>query len=711
MFAALRGSLGDADQAKIDEMLKRGMTMEQIIKHFMEGHMDEGNNEELPTLAEIMSKTREEVKDKIKNLMNDPNASTEDIFNALRNGMGKAEQAKIDEMLKLGMSMEDIIKHFMDGGMGDAKADQQKERDALKSKLKNLLDDPNAKTEDVFAAMMSQLSKEDQKKVKDMMKKGMTKEEIIKLFMTGGLDDKESVQKAKDELKLKLHNLLEDPNAKTEDIFNTLRSQLGVDDQAKIDAMLAKGMSMEQIINHFMKGGMDEVVEESEFSKKMKAMVGGKDLTEQQMLDLMKSQLGEDSKAALEEMLKSGMSLADAMKHFMEHGKTEEEEQAEKNERMRAALEDPNMTIEEKMQLLKENLSDEAKAAMDKLLAEGYTMEEVMNLMKNHGDNLEGLAAAAKAMNNDESKKAQRLKNALDDPNMSTEDKMKLLQENLSDEAKAAMDKLLAEGYTMEEVMNLMKTHGNDVAGLTAAANALNNEETDFKKRMKELAGGQDLTEEQMLELMKSQLGSGSRAELEKMLAQGYSMEDAMAFMMRNGKTEEQEQAILAEKIRKGMDGKNMTEKEKIDFLRANLSDEAKAAMDDLLAQGYTMEEVIELFKKHGNNLNAIDQELMCPTVEFEDEPPDAHLYADRDVFSMIDQEKVKAEVPYMSPSIKNLTFKQFIDKVQKLVKGRKLTHRYGDQAGNENLCKPNFFAERSWTSWSSGWGGCTFRR
>ena len=88
--------------------------------------MDEGNNEELPTLAEIMSKTREEVKDKIKNLMNDPNASTEDIFNALRNGMGKAEQAKIDEMLKLGMSMEDIIKHFMDGGMGDAKADQQK---------------------------------------------------------------------------------------------------------------------------------------------------------------------------------------------------------------------------------------------------------------------------------------------------------------------------------------------------------------------------------------------------------------------------------------------------------------------------------------------------------------------------------------------------------------------------------------------------------
>merc|ERR1719491_303278 len=91
---------------------------------------------------------------------------------------------------------------------------------------------------------------------------------------------------------------------------------------------------------------------------------------------------------------------------------------------------------------------------------------------------------------------------------------------------------------------------------------------------------------------------------------EGVSLQDAMSFMMRNGKTEEQEQAVLAEKIRSGMEGKNMTDREKIDFLREHLSDEAKAAMDDLLAQGYSMEEVIELFTKFGNNLNAIDQEL-----------------------------------------------------------------------------------------------------
>jgi transposase len=407
----------------------------------------------------------------------------------------------------------------------------------------------------------------------------------------------------------------------------------------------------------------------------------------------------------MDKLLAQGYSMDEVINLMKTHGNNieglAEAAAAQREKKQKADLDDPNMTAEEKMKLLKETLSDEAKAAMDKLLAQGYSMDEVLNLMKTHGDNIEGLAEAAAAQ------REENLKAALDDPNMSTEDKMKLLKENLSDEAKAAMDKLLAEGYTMEEVMNLMKTHGNDIEGLAAAAAALNNEENDLKRRLKELAGGRDLTDDQMVELMKSQLGAGSRAELEAMLASGVSLEDAMKFMMRNGKTEEEEQAILAEKIRKGMEGKNMTDQEKIDFLRHNLSAEARAAMDDLLAQGYSMEEVIELFKKHGNNLNAIDQELSCPSVIFEDEPADAHLHVNRDVFTVIDRETVKAEVPYLSPSVKNLTFKQFIDRVQRLVKGRGLTHR--SVQGRRSRMRYGH-PGRSWTSWSSGLGASTFR-
>jgi len=201
-------------------------------------------------------------------------------------------------------------------------------------------------------------------------------------------------------------------------------------------------------------------------------------------------------------------------------------------------------------------------------------------------------------------------------------------------------------------------------------------EESEFSKKMKELTGGKNLSQEEMLELMKSKLGAGSKAELEEMLAKGYSLKEAMDYMMKHGKTEEEEQKVLADKIRAVMEGKNLSNEEKLNFLKENLSDEAKAAMEHLLAQGYTMDEIIDLFKKHGNNLNAIDEELSNPSVNFEDEPPNAHLYANRDVFTVIDRDTIKSEIPYMSPSIKNLTFKQFIDKVQQLVKGKGLTHR-----------------------------------
>ena len=431
-------------------------------------------------------------------------------------------------------------------------------------------------------------------------------------------------------------------------------------------------MSLADAMKHFMEHGKTE---EEEQAERMKKALDNPNMTSEQKMKLLKESLSDEAKAAMDKLLAEGYSMDEVINLMKNHGDNLKglaaAAEAQRKENIKAALENPNLSTEEKMNLLRENLSDEAKAAMDKLLADGYTMEEVMNLMKNHGNNIDGLAAAAAAQ------REESVKAALEDPNMSNEDKMKLLQETLSDEAKAAMEKLLADGYTMDEVMKLMAAHGNDVEGLAAAAAALSNEETDFKKKMKELAGGKDLTDEQMLELMKSQLGAGSRAELEALLAKGVSLQDAMNYMMRHGKTEEEEAAVLAQKIRAGMEGKNMTDREKIEFLRQNLSDEAKAAMDELLAQGYTMEEVIELFKKHGNNLNAIDQELTAPSVSFEDEPADAHLYANRDVFTVIDRETVKDQVPFMSPSIKNLTFKQFIDKVQKLVKGRGLTHRY----------------------------------
>ena len=592
-FLDLMGTqFGDKTKAEMEEMLKSGMSMSEVLEHFQR------------------VKEKEELKEKLQSLLDGQNASTEEVFNALRNQLGAEDQAKIDEMLKRGLTMEQIIKHFMNGGMDEGASDEiptveqmkKKIKDDLKNKISNLLNDPNASTEDVFNAMMKNLNKDEQAKVEEMLKLGMTMDDIIKHFVSGGMDDdkqaREEKQKVKDELKGKLKKMLNDPNASTEEVFNTLRNQLPEEDQAKIDEMLKKGMSMDQIIKHFMKGGMDEKQEDNEFTRKMKELVGGKDLSEEELLELMKSQLGEGSKAELEAMLAGGMSLQDAMDHFMKHGKTQEQEQEELKQKLEKMLTDGNTNPEEAFSALRDKLSSEDQAKIDELLKSGMTMEDIIKKFVDGG--IEGI------------------------------------------------DQLNKELTT----------------------------ESEFAKQMKELSGGKDLTQEEMLELMKTKLGEDSKAKLEEMLAKGYTMEEAMNYMMKHGKTEEEEQKILADKIKAAMDGKNMTEEEKLNFLKANLSDDAKKAMDELLAQGYTKEEIIELFKKHGNNLNAIDNELSNPNVEFDEEPPDAHLYANRNWFSVINREKVKTEVPYMSPAIRNLTFKQFIDSVQRLTKGAGLTHR-----------------------------------
>merc|ERR1719233_595974 len=390
---------------------------------------------------------KEELKNKLQALLDDQNATTEDIFNSLRSQLGAEDQAKVDEMLKRGLTMDQIINHFMNGGMDEGSSNEiptkeemnKKMRENLKSKLQNLINDPNATTEDVFKAMRNNLSKEEQAKIDEMLKLGMTMDEIVKHFMSGGMDDdKEAKQKAKDELKTKLKNLMNDPNASTEDVFNVMKSQLGAEDQKKVEEMLKKGMTMDQIINHFMKGGMDEVQEETDFTKKMKELIGGKNLSEEEMLELMKSQLGEGSKAELEAMLAQGFSLQEVMDHFMKHGKTDEEEQKELQDKIEKMMNDPNASTEDVFNALRNQLGAADQAKIDELLKSGMTMDQIVKQFMEGG--MENVKDDIKA----------KLENMINDPNASTEDVFNALRNQLGAADQAKIDELLKSGMTMD---------------------------------------------------------------------------------------------------------------------------------------------------------------------------------------------------------------------------------------------------------------------
>jgi hypothetical protein len=71
-------------------------------------------------------------------------------------------------------------------------------------------------------------------------------------------------------------------------------------------------------------------------------------------------------------------------------------------------------------------------------------------------------------------------------------------------------------------------------------------------------------------------VGAKSKAEMEEMLRQGYSMQEVLDHFMKHGRTEEEEQKALAQRLQVG--GK----------------------LYWMLRQGYSLQEVLNHFMKHG---------------------------------------------------------------------------------------------------------------
>merc|ERR1712227_387753 len=96
-------------------------------------------------------------------------------------------------------------------------------------------------------------------------------------------------------------------------------------DQKKMDKMLKQGYSPEEIVEHFMEDAEKKSGTQS-LAKKMEELTKGKDLTEDEILEIMKNEMGAESKKKMEELLSKGRSPKDVMKMMMQTGMTQEEE-------------------------------------------------------------------------------------------------------------------------------------------------------------------------------------------------------------------------------------------------------------------------------------------------------------------------------------------------------------------------------------------------
>ena len=373
-------------------------------------------------------------------------------FEMMRDLVSVKEKKKMDKMLAQGFTHDEIVEHFMDD------ATKKSGNNDLSRKLLSMMNEDM--TEEEAIAMMKKdlgLGEKSQKLIDEMLRQGYSAQDIMKKMMAEGQTQEEELLETSDTMKHLMTSKKKNIKQSPKEIQAMLEERLDEDSKAKMREMLAAGVPLQEVLDKFAKQFEPEstmtCMEKKIQDAKDAAAAEGKELSQAQIFELMKDSMDSESKKKMDAMLKSGMPLDEVIEHFMKKGKTKEEMQKEKSEQLRKIMEEKkDMSPEEVVNMLREELGEEDKKQMEKMLKSGCSLQEVMDHFMNRG---------------------------------------------------------------MEESLD---------------------EKTDFQKKMEQMLDGKNLNEDEVLALMRSQVDEDTKKEIAAMLAKGYSKQDVINHLMKNMK-------------------------------------------------------------------------------------------------------------------------------------------------------------------------------
>merc|ERR1712076_66854 len=160
---------------------------------------------------------------------------------------------------------------------------------AMEMKMKNITDGKDLSNYQIYELMKDQMDVESRKKMEEMLKNGCPLDEVIEHFMKKG-KTKEEAQNEKSEAMRQM--LEENKGMSQEQVMEMLRAELGADDKKQLEKMLKSGCSMQEVIDHFLnRSNESDSEEKTEFQIKMEQLLDGKNLNEDEVLALMRSQV------------------------------------------------------------------------------------------------------------------------------------------------------------------------------------------------------------------------------------------------------------------------------------------------------------------------------------------------------------------------------------------------------------------------------------
>merc|ERR1711915_638193 len=212
------------------------------------------------------------------------------------------------------------------------------------------------------------------------------------------------------------------------------------------EKMLKQGYSPEEIVEHFMDDAEKKSGSQS-LARKMEKLMGGKDLTDDEMMELLKSEMGEESKKQMEELIKKGHSPKDVMKMMMQTGKTQEEETRDTAETMKHIMtskkKNIKMSQKELKEMLDERLDEDSKAKMQEMLNAGVPLKEVLDYFAKQCDPPE-------AQLTEMEKKMQKMTEGQE---LSNYQIYELMKEQMDSESRKKMEEMVKNGCPLEEVI------------------------------------------------------------------------------------------------------------------------------------------------------------------------------------------------------------------------------------------------------------------
>merc|ERR1711962_1294427 len=315
----------------------------------------------------------------------------------------------------------------------------------------------------------------------------------------------------------------------------------------------------------------------------MEQMMEGKNLNEDEVLALMRSQVDEETKKEIAAMLAKGYSKQDVINHLMKTMKTDEEKDREAVKKLQALFNDQDMSEEEKVNMLGKQLNSEDQAQMEEMLKNGCSIEEVM-----------GHFMSRKSPEKEKSKFAENIEKLIAGKDLSPDAVLDIIAEQLDDEQRQKMEEMLSKGYTKQDVINhFMRT-----------AKTKEEQMQETAEKIKALMNDENMSEENKLEMLRNQLSKEDLAQMEELLRDGGSLQDVMQTILKSKSMDSIVESELSAMVHKAMAEGNLTNSEVLGLIKGQLDEQDKAEMAAMLAKGMSEQEVIDHFLNNGKTAN-----------------------------------------------------------------------------------------------------------